>query len=462
MAKQQREISGVETTTAPQSSRWSPGKQSVVFLVRSDVKKELERGKHKFENGDFEGAKISYESALDLDPSCAIAYFYLGFTYHEMGCHEMAKEYYLQAIDIEKKQSLFLEHLARLHFELEEYSVCLVRFQEAQAAGPLQPISYGLMGRAHYELDRFAEAIDCLEKMLALEDDPRLRRIAAYYLVLAHLKDGSMVPARKRTMMILADPDCDRVILSSLADRFQASGCLSLALALLEKMPSGGRDESERIEEVQSLITKVESHISKLFVSDEEKVLHHLHFLSQYGTDRIHRVLMTLLEIPSSLIREAVISYCRKFGYEASQETLAEFLSGPPLLREAALLYLADTFDPSYTSLLLSHLQNPSKETQVAIARYLERCGRLEHVPLLEGQMEQAVGAGLRRQIQRAINQIKRRHTEQTDKLFHNETPAPRKVQQMDRKHPWRWLQGTLIALVGCYLAVKLVLFLAG
>ncbi len=432
----------------------------MVFLVRSDVKKELERGKNKFEKGDYEGAKISYESALDLDPSCAIAYFYLGFTYHEMGCHEMAKEYYLQAIDIEKKQSLFLEHLARLHFELEEYPVCLVRFQEAQAAGPLQPISYGLMGRAHYELDRYAEAIDCLEKMLELEEDPRLRRIAVYYLILAHLKDGSMVPARKRALIILNDEDCDRVILSSLADRFQATGCLSLALSLLEKMSLGGGDDSERIEEVQSLIAKVESRISKLFVSDEEKVLHHLHYLSQYGTDRIYRVLITLLEIPSPLVREAVLSYCRKFGYEVGHGILGEFLNGPPLLREAALLYLADTFDPSYTNLLLPHLHNPSKETQVAIARYLERCGRLEHVPVLEGQMDQAVGAGLRRQIQRAINQIKRRHTEQTEKLCHYETPPLRKPPQTTQKRRWGLLRWALITLIGCYLVVQVALLL--
>lgn len=460
MAKQQREIPGIETAVPPQTSRWSPGKQSVVFLVRSDVKKELERGKHKFESGDLEGAKVSYETALDLDPSCAIAYFYLGFTFHEMGNHEMAKEYYLQAIDIEKRQSLFLEHLARLHFELGEYSVCLVRFQEAQAAGPLQPISYGLMGRAHYELDRFAESIDCLEKMLDLEGDPRLRRIAAYYLVLSHLKDGSMVPARRRALMILDDPDCDRVILSSLADRFQAAGCLSLALALLEKMPSVGGDDSERIEEVQSLINQVESGISKLFVSDEEKVLHHLHFISRYGTDRIQRVLLTLLEMPSPLVREAVISYCRKFGYEAGQDILAEFLSGPPLLHEAALLYLADTFEPNYTDLLLSHLHDPSKETQVAIARFLERCGRLEHVPVLEGQMEQAVGAGLRRQIQRAINQIKRRHTEQTDKLIHHGTPTLRKLPPPAKKPRWGVLQWTLLAVLGCYLVFQAVLFL--
>ncbi len=455
MAKQQREIPGIETAASPQTGHWAPSKQTVIFLVRSDVKKELERGKHKFETGDLEGAKLSYESALDLDPSCGIAYFYLGFTYHEMGCHDLAKEYYLQAIDIEKKQSLFLEHLARLHFELEEYPVCLVRFQEALAAGPLQPISYGLMGRAHYELDRFAEAIDCLEKMLEIENDPRLRRIAAYYLVLSHLKDGSMVPARKRALMILEDPECDSVILSSLAERFQAAGCLSLTLALLEKMPVEGGNDSERIEEVQTLLTKVESHISKLFVSDEEQVLHHLHFLSQFGTDRVYRVLITLLEMPSSLVREGVISYCRKFGYEVGQATLAEFLNGQPLLREAALLYLADTFDPSYTNLLLPYLHDPSKETQLAIARFLERRGRLEHVPELEGQMEQAVGAGLRRQIQRAINQIKRRHTEQTDKLFHNETPALRKPIPPPEKQRWGVLQWTLLILIGGYLALQ-------
>jgi hypothetical protein len=129
-------------------------------------------------------------------------------------------------------------------------------------------------------------------------------------------------------------------------------------------------------------------------------------------------------------------------------------------LREAAILYLADTFESNYTTLLLSHLHDPSKETQVAIARFLERCGRLEHVPVLEGQMEQAVGAGLRRQIQRAINQIKRRHTEQTDKLFHNETPAIRKPSPPAERKRWGVLQWTLIALIGCYLVMQAAWFL--
>jgi hypothetical protein len=67
------------------------------------------------------------------------------------------------------------------------------------------------------------------------------------------------------------------------------------------------------------------------------------------------------------------------------------------------------------------------------------------------------VGAGLRRQIQRAINQIKRRHTEQTDKLFHNETPAISKPSPPAEKKRWGVLQWTLLALIGCYLVMQAV-----
>jgi tetratricopeptide (TPR) repeat protein len=336
MTNKEWETSPIAPDTQSKGSRKIPGRQSVVFLVRSDVKKELERGKRKFEAGDTEGARLAYERALDLDPGCAIAYFYLGFTYHEMGNLEAAKEYYLQAIDLERKQSLFLEHLARLHFETEEYSVCLVRFQEAQAVGPLQPISYGLMGRAHFELDRYPESIACLERMLELEEEPRLRRIAMYYLILAHLKDGSMIPARRRAFELLDDSHADPLILSALADRFQAAGCLSLALTFLERMEEESEGLGERIEEIQTLLSKTEPRLHNLFTSDEEKLLHHLHVVSQVGGDRIYRVLMSLMETPSPLVREAVVSYCRKFGYEVGEPILGACLNGEPLLREAA------------------------------------------------------------------------------------------------------------------------------
>lgn len=451
MTNQQRDIPNIEISPNNQSSS-THGRNSVVFLVRSDVKKELERGKRKFETGDCEGARLAYERALDLDPGCAIAYFYLGFTFHEMGNYEMAKEYYFQAIDLEKKQSLFLEHLARLHFELEEYSVCLVRFQEAMAVGPLQPISYGLMGRAHYELDRFTEAIDCLRKMLDIEVEPRLQRIAYYYLVLTHLRDGSLIPARRYAKKLLTEGEFDRLIFSGLADRFQSVGCLSIALAFLERLRDESCDVTERIEEIQSAISRADSHIPRLFSSDEEKLLHHIHFLSQSGTDRIYKVLLTLMETSSVLVKEAVLNWFQKFGYEISDKDLQDCLNGPSLLKEAAINYMAETFEPRFLTFLMGQLQHPSRDVQMVLARFLERTGQLDHLSILECQMETASGAGLRRQIQRAINQIKRRQTEETDKLIHKNLDTLRKTSLVEKKEGWGVLQWVFVALVGTYL----------
>lgn len=460
MTKQQGNLPISNAPLPPQKAVKETTKQSVVFLVRSDVKKELERGKRKFEQGDWESAKLAYEQALDLDPGCAIAYFYLGFTHHELGDLELAKEYYLQSIDLDRKQVLFLEHLARLHFELEEYSVCLVRFQEAQAVGPLQPISYGLMGRAHYELDRYSEAVNCLEMMLGLEVESRLRRIAMYYLVLSHLRDGSMIPARKRALSILEETEIDRLILSALGDKFQGAGCLSLAASFLERMKDTAEPGTDRTEELNVQIQKAESRLAKLFSSDEEKLLHHLHFISQYGTDRIYRVILSLKEIPSPLVREAILSYCRKFGYPVEDSFLFSCLSSEPIVQEAALFYLCETFDRKYLDRLLPHLGHPSREVQLGVARFLERCGNLDHLGLLESQMDSAVGNALRRQIQRSINQIKRRHTEQTDSLIHKSQPPHRLVAPRPVAPKSNWIEWTLVSLTASYLLFRLALIL--
>lgn len=451
-------IEGAETDRTPPSLK---SRDSVVFLVRSDVKKELERGKLRFEEGDTDAARLAYEQALDLDPSCPIAYFYLGFTHHELGDLELAKEYYLQAIDLDRRQTLFLEHLARLHFESGEYSVCLVRFQEARSMGPLQPISYGLMGRAFYELDRYTEAVDCLEKMLNAEEEPRLLAIARYYAILSHLKEGSLIPARKQALALLEEVECDSVILSGLADRFEAVGCLSLTrqflLALVGEMPV----VEERLLEIESLIEIAEAPLSKVYCSEEEKLLHHLHQASKSGTERTYRTLLSLWSQGSPLVRESILNYCRKFGFSLPRALIGESLAEGSLLEQAALRYTAETYQPEWTDLMLASLNHPSKEVQLAAARFLERRGSLSHVSFLDHQMEIAEGASLRRQLQRAINQIKRRHTEQNDTMAAAPVTSPRPRKGVDGDSFLRGLCWFAVGFAAVYLAIRLLLLLA-
>ncbi|MCA9417087.1 MAG: tetratricopeptide repeat protein, partial [Candidatus Omnitrophica bacterium] len=392
-------------TERPKTTRSATRAENVVFLVKSQVKKHLEKGKALFDEGDPRGAKEAYEKALEADPTCAIAYFYLGFTHHEMGNTDLAKDYYFQAIDLEPKQSLFLEHLARLHFELGEYSVCLVRFQEAHSVGMLQPISYGLMGRAFFELDRYTEATDCLEKMLEIEEEPSLRRIAYYYAILAYLSESSIFPARLLTERLLREDEGDPVVFSVLSDRFQDHRCLSVAKRLLESVTKEDHDFEERHATLDRELLEAEHVLPQLFCSEEESLLHQLHQLSQFGSDKVHRVLVSLIQSPSQLVREGILSYCRKFGFDLPKGVLKECLNDTEMVREATLLYVASTYDRAYMDLLLANINNPSREVRSAVARYLERRGGPIHLPILEGQMEIAEGAGMRRQLQRAIIQ---------------------------------------------------------
>ncbi len=391
---------------------------------------------------------ITDEKALELDPTCAIAYFYLGFTHHEMGNTELAKDYYFQAIDLEPKQSLFLERLARLHFEMGEYSVCLVRFQEAHSVGMLQPISYGLMGRAFFELDRFTEATDCLEKMLEIEEESSLRRIAYYYAILAYLSEGSIFPARRLADRLLREDEGDPVVFSVLADRFYDHRCLSIAKDLLNHVAKEPHDFESRFTHLYQDLEMAEKALPQLFCSEEEALLHHLHQLSQYGSDKVHRVLVSLIHSPSQLVREGILSYSRRFGFEVPKGILKECLNDTDLVREATLRYVASTYDRAFMDLLVANINHPSREVQSSVARYLERRGGPIHLPLLEGQMEIAEGAGIRRQLQRAINQIKRRHTEQTERMA-THTTKPRNSTTIQSKRDWlnlfQWVGGSVV-----------------
>jgi hypothetical protein len=207
------------------------------------------------------------------------------------------------------------------------------------------------------------------------------------------------------------------------------------------------------------MIEEAEAPMADLFSSDEEKLLHHLHQVSQFGTDKIYRVMLSLLETPSPLVKEAVLNYCRRFGYPVTRAILAECLNGEAIVQEAALLYAAGTFQRDYLDLMVASIDHPSKEIQVGVYRYLERRGNLTHLPLLDAEMDKAVGASLRRQIQRTINQIKRRHTDQTDLLTAAPVrsipvTAPRKNNGFGKVVAW-----SAVSLAAIYLTIRLMLF---
>ena len=94
----------------------------------------------------------------------------------------------------------------------------------------------------------------------------------------------------------------------------------------------------------------------------------------------------------------------------------------------------------------------------MAALRYLEKRGNLNHLPLLDARMELATGAGLRRQIQRTINQIKRRHTEQADNL----AAAPVSTGNGSRKNKDRLLLKSLswiaVGAAAVYAAIRMLL----
>jgi hypothetical protein len=75
--------------------------------------------------------------------------------------------------------------------------------------------------------------------------------------------------------------------------------------------------------------------------------------------------------------------------------------------------------------------------------------------------MEIAEGASLRRQLQRAINQIKRRHTEQNDTMAAAPVTSPRPRKGVDGDSFLRGLCWFAVGFAAVYLAIRLLLLLA-
>jgi tetratricopeptide (TPR) repeat protein len=425
----------------PQESKEIPS-DKLTFMVKKEVKSLLDSGRLFFEEKKFEEAIRVYTQAVEADPECGLCHFNLGYVHHENGQFAQAMQSYEKAIEIEPTCNLFLEHCARLHFEMLDYKEATRLFYRASLVGKIQPVSLGLWGRALFEQGLFEQSIETFERLLEQQQQPVIQNGAKYWLAIARIKLEHLAAARRIIFELLTVADLDHKVLFELGEHLIEAKCLSLARAVFAKVMAEQPDSllsRLRTEDIESLEKQIDEMLPKIFEGDEERMLHQIHALSEFGNDKISRALLSLIHSPSAPLREVIIRYQAKFGYDVSEKILP-FLRDPvPFVREAAFEYFEKLFQGIHLKELIRGLQDPNINVRRITARILGRFGSFEHLPELEIALSDPSCQPCHHEIRQAIGRIKHRYQRKIDQLYNEKTPLHFPVAAKSRKKDWRF-----------------------
>lgn len=396
------------------------GSQKLTFMVKKEVKQHLEAGRSSLNEGNLDDAVQHYQQAVETDPGCALSHFNLGYALHEQGAFDAACEAYQKAVEIDPSCSLFLENLARLQFDMLDYRESARFFQRASMVGPIQPVSLGLWGRSLFEQGLYEQAVETFENLLKRDAQPLIQLGGAYWLAMAHIKLGRIAAARRLAERIVKEKEIDTKILADLGEHFIDARCISLARTIFERLSKENNAPLQarlRLDDIQRIEDQIDEALPRLFDGDEERLLHQIHALREFGSDRISKALLAFIDSSSAPVRESVIRYQAAYGYDAGEKMAPLLNDTMPFVREAAYDYFEKLDRAADLPLITPGLKDPHPTIRKKAARFLGRFGGADMLPQLEMIYTAPKNKECRDEIRAAISSIKRRYQKQQDAI---------------------------------------------
>jgi len=121
---------------------------------------------------EYKLAALSFNRAIDVNPSYVDAYFNLGKTQRELGKTSDAIISYLKCIKLDKNYANAFNNLGIIFLEdLKDYNKSLENFQQYIKLAPNSHLGHNNLGTVLYKLERYDEAINCYDITIQLKPD---------------------------------------------------------------------------------------------------------------------------------------------------------------------------------------------------------------------------------------------------------------------------------------------------
>jgi len=143
-----------------------PYLRKAVELDPSDATAHSNLGASLSESGDYEAALVSCKKAIELKPRYAMGWNNLGTVYDRLGDADKAEEQFRKTLDLDPENLQALRNLATILRKLGEFDEAIAITQELS-----EPESYRQLGRALMMAGKSEQAIETLQRALALKPE---------------------------------------------------------------------------------------------------------------------------------------------------------------------------------------------------------------------------------------------------------------------------------------------------
>lgn len=137
---------------------------------KKEAKKFNNLGVTSFHNGEFELAREQFLEAVELDPRFAESWNNLGLVYTEMKDDDGAREAFSKAIEINPDLPAAYNNLGYIYYKQDDFDKAVEMYQEAIERSSDNSSAHTNLGNAYFKLDKREEARIAWER--ALEIDP--------------------------------------------------------------------------------------------------------------------------------------------------------------------------------------------------------------------------------------------------------------------------------------------------
>lgn len=133
----------------------------------------LKEGNHLWRAGEMDQSAVSYQRAINLDPTLYAAQFNLGFVLLRTNQYARAELALRQALTLRPQSAAAWQCLGFAHYYQKHYTDAVEAFRHAQRLVPDQAVAQNNLGFAYIFANRYEEAVKSFEDALRL--DPGLK-----------------------------------------------------------------------------------------------------------------------------------------------------------------------------------------------------------------------------------------------------------------------------------------------
>ena len=175
----------------------------------------------------LDAAERAFKRACELGPDLFVARLNLASFYQSRNRHELARDYYLEAIELAPKRPGCRTALAIHQFKQGQLADALESFRAAEKLDPQEPLAEVPMARLHVDIQDFVGARRWYQAALARQpkDDGPIRTS----LSRVQMRLGLLDEAKEQIETVLADKKDDVSLLAALAVLEQTQGDLKQA-----------------------------------------------------------------------------------------------------------------------------------------------------------------------------------------------------------------------------------------